>query len=288
MDLATYREQKETGMTAEPEVQTEVQDAAEQEVQDEVEDVDTDTEDTEDTETPSDESDEQEDVEVPENQKTAFQKALEREKRKIREAAEQELRTQLEQQYQPHKKFFESLGIDPEQAERAIEEQRIRQQAAELAEQNGWDDDQAQYYLQQQIQQQRQQQEIHELRVSVQINDLADNPEYPGIKEMKQKLTQFIAQNPNLNVEQAYWAVGGKQLADQLRREAEQREIAKRQKPKRTVQSDHAIATTGEKPLPQDILQQARRMGMSEQEARRLMNFDINSLEEYRKQKGRK
>lgn len=293
MNLQEWREQKETGMTAE-ETQPEVQDAAVHEEPEVVEEEpidtpeepedDVDPSDADDTEESSEESEEEEDIELPEAQKTAFQKALEREKRKFSEREEQ-LKHEYEQQYNPYKSFFDQLGIDPATAQHAIEQNRIRQQAEQLAYDQGWTDEQAQAYLQNQLEQQRQAEELHDLRVTVQINDLADKPEFAGIKQMKDQIKQLIKESGGkLSADQAYWAIGGPDRAKQLQREAQQREIAKRAKTKRTVQTDNPASVPTEKPLPPDVKRAAQEAGISEREARRLMDMP-NDLEGYRKWK---
>lgn len=293
MNLQEWREQKETGMTAE-ETQPDVQDAAVYEepetideepidISDEVDD-DAEQIDTDEPEGPSDELDDEDSIELPEAQKTAFQKALEREKRKLAEREEQ-LKQEYEQQYNPYKSFFDQLGIDPATAQQAIEQNRIRQQAEQLAYDQGWTDEQAQAYLQNQLEQQRQAEELHDLRVTVQINDLADKPEFAGIKQMKDQIKQLIKDSGGkLTADQAYWAIGGPDRAKQLQREAQQREIAKRAKPKRTVQTDNPVSVPTEKPLPPDVQRAAQEAGISEREARRLMDMP-NDLEGYRKWK---
>ncbi|KKO51148.1 hypothetical protein [Paenibacillus sp. DMB20] len=292
MDLQTYREMKESGMTAEN-TQPDVQDAAVYEEPDTYDDpvdvTDDPEEDVEDTVTDDlddtvDPTDDEEDIELPEAQKTAFQKALEREKRKLAEREEQ-LKKEYEEQYNPYKSFFDQLGVDPATAQQAIERNRIQQQVEQLAYEQGWTDDQAQAYLQNQLEQQRQAEELHDLRVTVQISELADKPEFSGIKQMKDSIKQLIKDSGGkLTAEQAYWAIGGPDRAKQLQREAQQREIAKRAKAKRTVQADNPVTVPTEKPLSPDVKRAAVEAGISEKEARRLMDMP-NDLESYRKWK---
>lgn len=290
MNLEEWREQKESGMTAE-ETQPEVQDAAVHEDSETLEepiDVDDDTDEDTDTASELDGTaeafDDDDDIELPESQKTPFQKALEREKRKFAEREEQ-LKQEYEQQYNPYKSFFDQLGIDPTTAQQAIERNRINQQAEQLAYEQGWTDEQAQAYLQNQMEQQRQSDELHDLRVTVQINDLSDKPEFAGIKQMKDQIKQLIKESGGrLTADQAYWAIGGPERAKQLQREAQQREIAKRAKAKRTVQADNPSVVPTEKPLPPEVKRAAAEAGISEREARRLMDMP-NDLEGYRKWK---
>jgi hypothetical protein len=232
-------------------------------------------------EDPVEEPEDEEPIELPENQKTAFQKALEREKRKAREEAQKRVREQLESEYNPYKRFFEQLGMDPETAMKAIEQNKLQQEAQRLAEQNGWTDQETEWY----IKQQQLEREQTEMRVSLRVYELADSPNYPGIKQMKGPIVEFIRKNPHATVEQAYYAVGGEPLLQQLRREAEQRQIAKRQQPKRTVVTDTQTMPTGPAPLTPEDLQFMRYTGMSEAEVRKLKEADFQNLEQYRKWK---
>lgn len=287
MDLQEWREQKESGITADADVQdaaVQEQNGVDQEYHDAPEYEESDAV-TDDQEGVSDTLEPDEDIEVPEAQKTAFQKALEREKRK----AEERVRLEIEEQYNPYKSFFDKLGInDPAAAMQAIEqqqrEQQILEQAEQLAYEQGWTDEQARVWLETQQEQQRMRDEVHDLRVSAQINELADNPDYAGIKGMKEQIKQKItASGGALTAEEAYWALGGKQRAEQMKREAEQREIAKRSKGQRTVQQDGTAASTDKQLSPQ-LRSEAKRLGMSEQEAIRLQDMP-NDLEGFRKWK---
>jgi len=107
---------------------------------------------------------------------------------------------------------------------------------------------------------------------------------------MKGQISEMIRQNPNMNVSQAYWAVGGQSLAQQLKREAEQREIAKRSQTKRTVVSDSPITNTGPAPLTPEAITFMRQNNMSEAQVRQLMQDDFpKDLQTFRKMKqGRK
>jgi hypothetical protein len=107
---------------------------------------------------------------------------------------------------------------------------------------------------------------------------------------MKGAITEFIRSNPRANVEQAYWAVGGSALAQQLKREAEQREIAKRSQTKRTVISDAPQSMQGPAPLPPEAVQFMRQTGMSEAQVRSMLSDDKpKNLSEWRKaRQGRK
>lgn len=228
--------------------------------------------------------------ELPEEQKTAFQKRLEREQKKIREAAEKELSEKYETQYGKHKSIVDMLGGDPDKVEQMIRDNQAeaaaQQQAQSLANQYGWDEQQTQQYAQQYAQQQKKDQELADLKVQVQINEFKDNPDYAGIGNMKKEIQTMIGRSNNaLSVEQAYWALGGKNRAEQLKREAEQREIAKRSKTKRTVQSDSPTSTTGEKPLSAEDERLRQKMGISITEARNLLKDSPSNLEQFRKQK---
>lgn len=290
MDLQAWREQQKSGIPADADVQDaavqegEVDDLEIEEV-DEEEVIDFDDEPESDAEEVSDAEVQGEDHELPEAQKTAFQKALEREKRKMKEEQDT-MRSELEQQYNPYIAFFDQLGIqDPSIALKAIEDNRLRKQAEQLADDQGWTDDQALQYLRQRQEQHRLSEELQDLRVANQINELADNPDYAGIKGMKEQIKGKIASSGGaLSAEEAYWALGGKERAAQLKRETAQREIAKRSTAKRTVQTDTSAVPSGEKPLPADVRQAAKAAGISEKEARRLVDMP-NDLEGYRKWK---
>ena len=224
---------------------------------------------------------------IPQEHQSAWAKRAERERRKATEETETRLKAEYETQIDPYKKFFDQLGIDPQTAMQAIEQNKIKQEAEQLAYNNGWDEQQTQWYMQQQ----QQSKELHELRVSVQINDLSDTPDYPGIKGMKSQIGDMIRQNPNMNVSQAYWAVGGQSLAQQLKREAEQREIAKRSQTKRTVVSDSPITQTGPAPLTPEAVTFMRQNNMTEAQVRQLMQDDFpKDLQTFRKMRnqGRK
>lgn len=279
-DAADYEQDAEAYNENEPEGDAEYEEG-EEEAPDDQADVEAD-----------DSEDDGGELDLPEGQKTAFQKALEREKRKMQAERERE-RAELEQRYNPYKTFFDQLGIeDPTQAMQAVREQqerqRLQQQAQQYAYEYGWDEQQAEQYIQQQMAQQKQQEELQDLRVSVQINELASNKDYVGIKDMKPQIKALILESGGrLTAEQAYWAIGGRERAAQMKREAEQREIAKRAKGSRTVQKDTPGSPTGgAKPLPDDVVAAAREAGISQDEARRLMEMP-NDLEGYRKWKAK-
>jgi hypothetical protein len=283
MNRQEFEEQKQSG-----EVEEVQQDAA---VEEEIESEETEVEEVETEETETEETEEsEEDIEIPEEQKTAFAKRLEREQKKIREAAEKEIKEQYDSQYGKHKSIVDLLGGDPDKVEQMIRDNqtraKVQQSAQTLADQYGWDEEQTNQYVQQQVQQQQKDQELADLKVQVQINELKDNPDYAGISSMKKEIQSMISRsNGSLDVEQAYWALGGKNRAEQLRRETEQREIAKRSKTKRTVQSDSPTATTSEKPLSTEDERMRQKMGLSITEARKLLQDGPNNLEEFRKQK---
>lgn len=282
MNRTEFEEQKESGEVAEETTQQDAAVEEETDIQEESE-VTTETEEI-------DDAVEDDLPDLPEEQKTAFQKRLEREQKKIRETAEQELKEQYEAQYGKHKSIVDMLGGDPDQVEQMIRDNQAQavaqQQAQSLANQYGWDEQQTQQYAQQYAQQQKKDQELADLKVQVQINEFKDNPDYAGIGNMKKEIQTMIGRSNNaLSVEQAYWALGGKGRAEQLKREAEQREIAKRSKSKRTVQSDSPTSGTGEKPLSPENERMRQRMGLSMKEARELLKETHNNLEAYRKSK---
>jgi hypothetical protein len=274
MNREQFEQEKETG------VEVEEQDAAvqEEEIVGDAE-VETDIEDQEEDQ----QEDSEDDLDIPEEQKTAFAKRLEREQKKIKEQTEKELKEQYESQYGRHKSIVDMLGGDPDQVERMIKDNQAKSEAYRLAEQQGWDEEQTQWY----IQQQKKDQEVQELKVQVAINDLKDNPDYAGIGSMKKEIQTMISRSGGaIDVKQAYWALGGEKRAEQLRRETEQRNIAKRSKAKRTVQSDSPTSTTGEKPLDAENERIRQKMGLSLKEAKALLNDTPNNLEAYRKKKG--
>ena len=232
---------------------------------------------------------------IPEEHKSAWAKRAERERRKGAEEAEARLKSEYESQLAKYKRFFDESGIDPEQALKVLEQNRLKTEARHsveaeaqrLAYQYGWDEQQTEDYINQQSElmarQMQQEQEMRELRVAVAINDLADKPEYPGIKTMKSQIVDFIRKNPNTSVEQAYWAVGGLSLAQQLKREAEQREIAKRAQTGRKVVTDAGQATDTKGTLPPEAVEFMKRTGLSEDQVRFMLGDGPKNLEEYRK-----
>lgn len=246
---------------------------------------------------PDDESepvsdDESEDEpELPPKEKTAFEKRMERERRKL----EEELSKQYEEKYSKHQKVIEKLGGDPEKIEQMLTERQmqseIQAQAQQLADYNGWDDSQTQWYIQQQTQvrqqelhQQQLEKEVQSLRIANEINELRDNPEFSGIMNLKKDISDLVAKsNGSLTVSQAYWALGGQARAQQMKREAEQRAAVQRRT--RVVTKDTPSAASTEKVIPANVLAQAKQMGMSEREVRELMSFDAHNINDYRAKK---
>ena len=284
MTLESFRAQRESGIN--PYEGMEEADAAPQEQEHVEPDMEQeDYQDNEQSDTSAGNDDVEEHIEVPENQRTAFQKALEREKRKAKESAEQQYKTEYETQLNPYKQFFDSLGMDPQTAMKAIEENKIKQEAENLAYQNGWSDEQTQMFVRQQ-QLERQQ---TEMQVNLRVYELADTPEYPGIKNMKGAITEFVRNNPRVPVEQAYWAVGGPNLAKQMKLEAEQREIVKRGQTKRTVLSDSPTDMRGPAPMPPEAVAFMKRTGLSEAQfrAQYMSDAPLNQTE-YRKMRDKK
>jgi hypothetical protein len=282
-----YRKARETGeLVDDADLQnvetTIIDDQDEEEVEIE-EEVDVDSQQDEQEESHEDVEDE--DVQLTPQEKTAFQKRLEREQKKIEEKLRSEMDEQYKQKYSKHDEAIQLMGGDPEKILSVARETQMKREAQQLADQNGWDEEQTHWYLEQQKKDQR----LQELEVSVQINDLKDRPEYAGIGSMKQSIIDKIkATRGALNVEEAYWALGGPKRIEQVKLEAQQREIAKRQAPTRTVQRDTASSTTGEKPLPPSVLKEAERMGISAEEARRIMSKPISqNIDEYRKNKAK-
>ena len=228
---------------------------------------------------------EEEDEQLTPQEKTAFQKRLEREQKKLEEKLRTEMEEQYKQKYSKHDEAIQLLGGDPDKILSAARDSQIQRQAVQLADQNGWTQEETQWY----IEQQKQQQELKELRVSMQINRLKDNPDYAGIASMeKEILSRIDKSNGALSVDEAFWALGGAKRVEQIKLEAQQREIAKRTAPTRTVQRDTQSSTTTEKPLAPSVLQEAQRMGISAEEARRLMNKPVSqNIDEYRKNKAK-
>lgn len=269
MDQNEYRTLKETGG-----LPTDA--ASEEEVTDQQpEDVVVEEQDTD----PVEETQEEEEDDLPplsEKEKTAFDKRMERERKKERERLEAE----YEQKFGRHKQVIDLLGGDPDAIEKRIRDNQLAQEANRIAEANGWDEEQTTWY----IEQQKQQRELKELRVQMEINRLRDNPDYGGIGTMEKEILAKIEQtNGALNVQEAYWALGGSKKAEQIKLEAQMREQAKRAKQPRTVLTDTAVSHTAEKPLPADILRDAERMGVSAAEARRLYSLQpAGNIDEWR------
>lgn len=280
MDQNEYRQLKESGglvgeldaaVQEETPVVVEVEEEVESEIIEDVEDIE------------ADEVIEDEDDLPPlnEKEKTAFQLRMERERTKL----EEKIRAESEEKYGKHKSVIDLLGGDVDLVEKRIRDNQTAQQAQKLAEQNGWDEEQTQWY----IEQQKQQQELKELRTQMQINKLKDNPDYAGISSMEKEIMAKIDKTGGaLTVEEAYWAMGGPKKAEQIRLEATMREQEKRKKTPRTVLTDSQTSTTSEKPLPPEIAQQAERMGISAAEARRLMSSEpAKNIDDYRARKAK-
>lgn len=273
----------------------EVQDAAVQETVDEPETEEIDVEEYEDEAENDLETDAEEKVaEEPElspKEKTAFEKRMERERRKL----EEELSKKFEDQYSKHKQVIERFGGDPDKILQTVQENQMKAeveaQARQMAEFNGWDDAQTQWFVQdqmarkqQEIQQQSLQKELQELRISNEINDLRDNPEFSGIMNLKKEISDLVSKSQgSLNVSQAYWALGGQARATQMKREAEQRAAVKRRT--RVVANDNPTAASTEKAIPASVIAQAKQMGISEKELRDLADFDAHNINEYRQKK---
>jgi len=278
MDQDQFRELKESGGLATDAALQEEPNEPVVEEEDDLQDTPTDEH--------EDAQDDDEEDELPalsEKEKTAFEKRMERERTKLQEKLEAELQQKYEQQYGRHKQVIEMLGGDPDAIEKRIRDNQMAQEAQRLAEVNGWDDEQTQWY----VEQQKQQQELKELRVQMQINRLKDNPDYAGIASMeKDILAKIDRSNGALSVDEAYWALGGPKRAEQIRLEAQVRESTKRAQKPRTVLTDSPTSNTGEKPLPTEVMREAERMGISAAEARRLMSKEpAKDLADWRAQK---
>jgi len=260
---------------------------------------DGDERDYEDDYTPESDVDEDPEPELSPKEKTAFEKRMERERRKLEEELTQRLEQQMEEKYSKHKSVIEKLGGDPDQIVQHLENQRIQSeiqtQAQQLAYNNGWDEEQTQWYVNDQMERRRQQQqqsdlqkEIAQLRLESQINELRDNPDFAGIATMKKEIAEIVSKsNGGLSVSQAYWALGGESRAKQMKREAEQRSAAQRRN-NRVVAKDTSTAASTEKAIPNNVLSEAKRLGISEAEIRELMSFDANNINDYRERNKRK
>ncbi len=214
---------------------------------------------------------------LPPEQKTAFQKRLEREQKKIREDVEKE----FGQKYSRHDGIVQQLGGDLDVIERQLQEQEWLKEAQA----SGYTQEEYETYARQK----RMEAELFDLRIDNQINDLRDNATYAGIRDMKKDIKDIIrTSNGKLTAQQAYWALGGEARAAQAKREAEQREIAKRTQGKRTVQTDSPAGSKPKTALSPEILAQAKKMGISVEEAQRLMSEDYNNIDDYRKAKQKK
>lgn len=273
MTLEAFRAAKESGVNLYDNVQQE--DAAPEQV--------IEHEESQDIEIEQDSHEPEQDVDpdpIPQEHQSAWAKRAERERRKAAEETETRLKAEYEAQINPYKAFFDKLGVKPEDALQVMEQNRMRQEAENLAYANGWTDEQAQMYMQNQ----QNQKEMRDLRVSVQINDLADTADYPGIKQMKAPISDYISRNPAATVTEAYYAVGGQSLVQQIKREAEQREIAKRSTAPRKVVSDAPSNNKGPEPLTTEAVAFMKRTGMSEAKFReQYMGEGPKNLEEFRK-----
>lgn len=286
MTLDKFRQARESGVDLYAEEQQVQEDAAPEksEVEEHQEDVDH-----------VEEEQVEDEPQIPESQQSAWQKRAERERRKGAEEAESRLKSEHESELSKYKRFFDASGINPDDAIRALEQNRINQEARNavsgeaqrMAYQNGWSDVETEEYISRQadlITRQRQQEnEMRDLRVAVAINDLADKSDFPGIKSMKGQIAEFVRSNPSVSVEQAYWAVGGASLAQQLKRETEQREIAKRSQATRKVVTDAGVSSDNKSSLPPEAVEFMRREGMTEAQVRNLMGDGPKNLAEYRK-----
>jgi hypothetical protein len=228
----------------------------------------------------SETNDDEQEPQLTEKEKTAFEKRRQRDLAKTEEKLRAQLEQEYESKYSKHKQAIEALGGDPDKLLQAARDAQMKREAERLADQNGWTDEQTEYW----IEQQKQQRELKELRVQMQINKLRDKPEYAGIASMERDILAKIDKtNGALSVEEAYWALGGPKRAEQMKMEAQQREIANRTKPTRTVLTDSPTSSVGEKPLSPDVLREAERMGISPTEARRLMSLEpANNIDEWR------
>ncbi|MEO3947629.1 hypothetical protein [Gorillibacterium sp. CAU 1737] len=265
-------------------------DAAVQEEEPVVEDAE-----TEDVEAPEETAEADEESDEPElspKEQTAFVKRLDAEKRKL----EEKIRAEIKAEYNPYEEVVQTLGGDPAKILENIRQNQlmsqVRTQADQMAEQYGWTDQEYHAFMGQETQrikleqqQQQTQREITELRIQVEINKLAKRPEFTGIDGLEKEIIDKVARsNGALSVSEAFLALGGEARINQIKRETEQRMLHDRGKG-RTVVKDSAAPANTVKALDPDILQQAQRMGLSEQEARELLKFEAGNIQEYRKKK---
>jgi hypothetical protein len=285
MDQNEYRKARETGElvtdAALRDATTEVtDDQYEEDVEEVIEEVEEESADElEDTE-----SDVEEEVEqLTPKEQTAFQKRLEREQKKLEEKLRSEMEEQYKQKYSKHDEVISSMGGDPDKILSAAKEAQLLRDAQKLADQNGWSEADTQWY----VEDQKNKQELKELRVQMQINKLKDQPDYIGIDRMEKDIVAKIERsNGALTVEEAFWALGGNKRVEQVKLEAQQREVAKRAQQPRTVQKDAPSTSIGEKPLPASVLAEAKKMGISEAEARRLMSAQsAQTIDEWREKR---
>jgi hypothetical protein len=125
------------------------------------------------------------------------------------------------------------------------------------------------------------------LRISNEINDLRDKPEFSGIKSMQKEIADLVSRsNGTLNVEQAYWALGGQQRAAQVKREVEQRAAFER-RTGRVVAKDAPSSASTEQAIPPSVLADAKRWGLTEKDIRELASFDAKNINEYRQKKAK-
>lgn len=285
MDQNEYRKARETGeLVTDAALQDATTEVIEDQYDEEVEEVIEEVEEELADELESTEEQLEEEVEqLSPKEQTAFQKRLEREQKKLEEKLRSEMEEQYKQKYSKHDEVILSMGGDPEKILNAAKEAQMVREAQRLADQNGWSEADTNWY----IEQQKQQQELKELRVQMQINKLKDNPDYAGIASMeKDILAKIDRSNGALNVEEAYYALGGAKRVEQVKLEAQQREIAKRAQQPRTVQRDSPSTSVGEKPLSPSVLAEAKKMGISEAEARRLMTAQsAQTIDEWREKR---
>lgn len=230
----------------------------------------------------------EEDDDLPaltDKEKTAFDKRLERERVKLEEKLRKEIGDESDLKYSKHREAIEAIGGDPDKIIEAAREASLKREAEDLGERNGWTEEDKQFY----VEQKKQQIELKELRIQRQIDKLKSDPDYAGIASMeKEILAKIDKSNGQLSVDEAYWALGGAKKAAQIKLDATMREAEKRKKANRTVLTDTQSQQTAEKPLPSDVLKDAERMGITPEEARRLMAGDSpKNINEYRQSKAK-
>jgi hypothetical protein len=288
--LEQFRAMKDAGV--DPYAQGSEVDAAPQEELDYVETEENESPDTDEIQSEDSdnlpEADRDSEIPVQSGQEDAFYKRLQRERKKLEAELAEKYKKEAESQYDPYRQLYESMGLghmNPQEAMKFVEENKMKQEAERLAYQNGWTDEQTEMF----VRQQKLEREQTEMRVNLRVYELSETKDFPGIKGMKGAITDFIRRNPSTSVEQAYYAVGGPQLVKQMKLEAEQRAAANREKkPSRTVLTDGGGGfDKGPAPMSPEQVAFMKRTGLSESDFRKFYMNDKGpgTLDDYRRSK---